>query len=132
MLTHILSTIQKTFAYNFYICVELDCGKKPGEKKANRKKHHKREHAAKRIVNGTIADPGEWPWQALLQWENGSANLNETFCGGAILSKHFILTAGHCKLGGKLPRVVLILFTISSSKSEKSTCPNLFCKIMAL
>ena len=77
----------------------LDCGEKPGEKKATG-------HAAKRIVNGAIADPGEWPWQVLLQWENGSSRFNSSFCGGAILSKHFILTAGHC-IRGKLSRVVL-------------------------
>ena len=98
----------------FYICAELDCGEKPGDKKAKHKKHHKRGHAAKRIVNGTIADPGEWPWQALLQWENGSANLNWSFCGGAILSKHFILTAGHCPEGGKLFKVVLIIVLVTT------------------
>ena len=28
----------------FYICAELDCGEKPGDKKAKHKKHHKRGH----------------------------------------------------------------------------------------
>ena len=57
--THTFLTNQKKFVYTFYIYAELDCGKKPGEKKAKHKKHHKRGHAAKRAVNGTIADPGE-------------------------------------------------------------------------
>ena len=60
---------------------------------------------AKRIVGGNAADPGEWPWQVLLQWENGTAIYNRysnlSYCGGAILSKHFILTAAHCYLNGK-------------------------------
>ena len=60
---------------------------------------------AKRIVGGNAADPGEWPWQVLLQWENGTAIYkrysNLSYCGGAILSKHFILTAAHCYLNGK-------------------------------
>ena len=55
---------------------------------------------AKRIVGGNAADPGEWPWQVLLKWQNGTAiyqNMkNRSYCGGAILSKHFILTAAHC------------------------------------
>ena len=87
----------------FSIYPALDCGVKPKETVGrHKKKNHKRGKAAKRIVNGTIAEPGDWPWQALLQWRNGSAELNETFCGGAILSEHFILTAAHCPEGGKL------------------------------
>ena len=125
-------TNQKKFVCTFYVYPELDCGKKPREKKVKRKKHHKRAHAAKRIVNGTIADPGEWPWQALLQWENGSALLNQSFCGGAILSKHFILTAGHCPEEGRLSIVVLAASTICSPKREKNTSPKFFCKTMDL
>ena len=84
----------------------MDCGVKPEETVQNRKKkNRKREKATKRIVNGTIARPGDWPWQALLQWRNGSAELNSSFCGGAILSEHFILTAAHCPQGGKLSMI---------------------------
>ena len=67
---------------------------------------------AKRIVGGKFADPGEWPWQALLQWQNGTGvykrESNTTFCGGAILSKHFVLTAAHCKLSGTLHTLAII------------------------
>ena len=130
--THTFLTNQKKFVYTFYIYAELDCGEKPDKKKKQHKKHHKRGHAAKRIVNGTIANPGEWPWQVLLQWENGSALLNQSFCGGAILSKHFILTAGHCIDGGRLSRVVLTASTIYSPKREKNTSLKSFCKTMDL
>ena len=124
--------IKKSLFILFYIYAELDCGEKPDKKKKKHKKHHKRGHAAKRIVNGTIANPGEWPWQVLLQWENGSALLNQSFCGGAILSKHFILTAGHCIDGGRLSRVVLTASTIYSPKREKNTSLKSFCKTMDL
>ena len=44
--------------------------------------------AGKRIVGGEFADPGEWPWQVLLQWENGTKSFtkwhNKSFCGGTI------------------------------------------------
>ena len=69
---------------------------------------------AKRIVGGNFADPGEWPWQVLLQWQNGSGlykrESNTTFCGGAILSKHFVLTAAHCKISGKLHSLTIIFY----------------------
>ena len=95
--------IEKHSFINFSIYPALDCGIKPEETAQNRKKkNHKKRAAAKRIVNGTIARPGDWPWQALLQWKNGSAQLNCSFCGGAILSEHFILTAAHCPEGGKM------------------------------
>ena len=70
----------------------LECGKKP-------------EETERRIVGGKFSDAGEWPWQVLLQWENGTEIYkrfnNISFCGGAILSRHFILTAAHCTLNGK-------------------------------
>ena len=69
---------------------------------------------AKRIVGGNAADPGEWPWQVLLQWENGTAIYkrmsNWSYCGGAILSKHFILTAAHCYKDGKFNKFLIIFF----------------------
>ena len=73
----------------------LHCGVKPEETEQGRKKKtHRRGDVAKRIVNGTIARPGDWPWQALLQWRNGSAQLNSSFCGGAILSEHCSTLSG--------------------------------------
>ena len=47
---------------------------------------------SKRIVGGERSDPGEWPWQVLLNYTEEEG----IYCGGAILSKHFVLTASHC------------------------------------
>ena len=97
--------------------VDLDCGNKPGENEKKARINHKRGTAAKRIVGGQFADPGEWPWQVLLQWENGTAIYkqlhNKSFCGGAILSKHFILTAAHCKLNGKFSYLTVIVYPVN-------------------
>lgn len=48
------------------------------------------EKAAPRIVGGKEAWPHSWPWQIALCISNMPA------CGGAILSKYWIITAGHC------------------------------------
>jgi len=46
------------------------------------------------IVNGKDAMVGAWPWQASLQ-QGGSH-----FCGGAVISDQWVLTAAHCVVLG--------------------------------
>ena len=102
---------------SFTTNVDLDCGKKPGEIEKKARINHKGGTAAKRTVGGQFDDPGEWPWQVLLQWENGTAIFkkehNERFCGVAILSKHFTLTAAHCKLNGKFSYLTVIVYPVN-------------------
>ena len=78
---------------------------KPEENKNRSLINHKGRTVAEQIVGGNPADPGEWSWQVLLQWENEAAIYkkmsNKFFCGGAILSQYFILTAAHCYIDGK-------------------------------
>ncbi|XP_066915924.1 chymotrypsinogen A-like [Clytia hemisphaerica] len=47
----------------------------------------------KRIIHGTEAKPGAWPWVVLLQIKSQGKTSN---CGGTILSKTWIMTAAHC------------------------------------
>jgi hypothetical protein len=45
------------------------------------------------IVGGAPADPGEWPWQVALFADDG---VTIWFCGGSLISPHWVLTAAHC------------------------------------
>lgn len=46
-----------------------------------------------RIVSGTEATPGEFPWMAHLTIVRKS---RERECGGSLISQNWILTAAHC------------------------------------
>ncbi|XP_015761869.1 PREDICTED: MAM and LDL-receptor class A domain-containing protein 1-like isoform X4 [Acropora digitifera] len=45
-----------------------------------------------RIVGGTVARPGSWPWQAMLL----RASSRTQFCGGTLVSNRVVITAAHC------------------------------------
>ena len=101
-----------------FICnTALDCGIKPDGNKNKSQNNNQNKNVAKRIVGGNAADPGEWPWQVLLQWENGTASYkrycNSSYCSGAILSKYFVLTAAHCYENGKIHCSLIMLLSRS-------------------
>eukprot|EP00794_Sanderia_malayensis_P019829 gene19829-21769_t len=50
--------------------------------------------ANSRIISGTNAKPGAWPWMASL-WMHGTSHI----CGGSIINPRWILTASHCVIG---------------------------------
>src|SRR5262245_38458518 len=56
------------------------------------------ERAEGDIIGGQEANPGEWPWQALiLQEEEEDGELvQKMHCGAVVLNRDWVLTAGHC------------------------------------
>ncbi|CAN8015186.1 unnamed protein product [Ixodes persulcatus] len=54
-------------------------------------RRHLKNTVSERIINGTEADLGDWPWMV------GLYTRNDTFrCGGVLISDQFVLTAAHC------------------------------------
>ncbi|XP_052280967.1 cubilin-like [Dreissena polymorpha] len=61
------------------VCMDSGCGQKADK------------HRKKRVVGGSVSSTGQWPWIIGLRVGPGIVN-----CGGTIISRHWVLTAGHC------------------------------------
>uniref|UniRef100_H2YXE9 Peptidase S1 domain-containing protein n=1 Tax=Ciona savignyi TaxID=51511 RepID=H2YXE9_CIOSA len=48
-----------------------------------------------RIVGGTVAVDGDWPWTAYI-YEISNGVLNGGVCGGALINDQWVVTAAHC------------------------------------
>ncbi|XP_044268051.1 brachyurin-like [Tribolium madens] len=61
-------------------------------------------HIAPRIIGGDEAKAGQFPYAAAIYIKK---ELSTTFCGGALLSKLWVLTAGHC-VDGAISTIVYL------------------------
>ncbi|XP_022696315.1 proclotting enzyme-like [Varroa jacobsoni] len=55
-------------------------------------------HGISRIVGGSEAIPGSFPWMAAIYIQSGSSWLQA--CGGALVSNKHVITAAHCVVSG--------------------------------
>ncbi|MCB5409626.1 serine protease [Pseudogemmobacter faecipullorum] len=49
-----------------------------------------------KVVGGTIAADGAWPWQVALTLADQPVSANSQFCGGSMVMDQWVLTAAHC------------------------------------
>ncbi|XP_017766530.1 PREDICTED: transmembrane protease serine 9-like [Eufriesea mexicana] len=76
-----------------------------------------------RITDGVPAAPGEFPYQVSIQWGLPPLRPYSHICGGSILSKNVVLTAGHCVMNLGRTRVVAGVYDLSKSESSMQVLP---------
>jgi len=75
--------------------------------------------ATPQIVGGSKAAPGEFPWQVALLDAATANTFNAQFCGGALVTERWVVTAAHCVFDGRVepPSAVDVLVGTTSLKS---------------
>ncbi|KAM4579950.1 uncharacterized protein PAE49_005023 [Odontesthes bonariensis] len=63
----------------------------------------------RRIVGGTLAEENKWGWQVSMHWRGNHV------CGGAIISPHWVITAGHCFVENKMLEVADWLVVVGTT-----------------
>ena len=90
IITITYKTVLKNCCFTFPMVGNVECG---------------RRKATPRIVGGTDAVPGSWPWQALVDFIGFPG---PQWCGGSILTEYWIVTAAHCFGPGVNPSIYTV------------------------
>jgi len=71
-------------------------------------------HREERIVGGSIAEVNSYPWLAALQYRH------KFYCGGALISNRYILTAAHCVHGVPKDQITIVLGEHDRNETDES------------
>ncbi|XP_068123455.1 transmembrane protease serine 12 [Hyperolius riggenbachi] len=66
-----------------------------------------------RIIGGRDALPGAWPWQASLQYFITGRGYKH-WCGGTLIDDTWVMTAAHCVMERRNPRMWRAVFGVNS------------------
>lgn len=75
-----------------------------------------------RIVGGTEAEEGAWPWMAALV-HAGMDSYNGQFCGGALIDEEWVVTAAHCTEDAEPEDIEVVLNTnnLANGRGQRFT-----------
>ncbi|NJO18259.1 MAG: serine protease [Thioploca sp.] len=75
--------------------------------------------ATPRIINGTRAKTGQWPWMVAIVNSNSFSPLEGQFCAGTLIHPAWVLTSAHCTDGETVQSIKVLLG--SDTLSDKTT-----------
>lgn len=115
---NLISTpVQQTVKLN----LEDDCGLRPYMQDDSKSQIGKR--LVKRIVGGSSSLKGEWPWHVMVKESKLFGVITDYKCGGALISRSFVLTAAHCQPNSILSRLVVVLGQYSLDEENLPVIP---------